>query len=538
MTRDPDGRPRARETGGPSGDPGARGLSLPEALLPLAVMLVLLVAGAAVGRLGAEYLVVVLLVAAASAGAVAARHGHSWEEIQRSTGEKLAGVLPAILILLAIGMLIATWVLSGTIPFLVYWGIRLIDPRLLVLTAFLATAVMSTCTGTSWGSAGTIGVALVGTAAALHAPVAATAGAVVSGAYLGDKMSPLSDSTNISAIGAGADLYEHIRHMMYTAVPSTLVCLAVYGAAAWLLPVPTGVGSAAAARLLGDLRRVFSLSPLVLLPPAIVVWSILRKTPPALAMCLSALAAATLGVLLQGFTVSDALLAAVSGFKTTMVGSTGADPSALGPAFHTLVERGGLYSMATTLILIIAAFLLAGGMDVSGALDLLIGRMLARVRSVFGLIASTMASGATMIAMTSHGGVTALVVGELFQKAYDERGLARVNLSRSLEDSVTITEPLMPWTVSAVFMATTLGVSTVRYAPWACFCYGGPIFSLTIAAAWKRTGFGIRRAAASALSLHTTATAGRALPVDAAARDPGASDAAAAGRATTGGSEA
>jgi len=471
-------------------------LTLLEALLPLGVMLVLLVAGAVVAHLDTEYLVVVLLVAAATAGLVAARHGHSWADIQRSTGEKLAGVLPAILILLAIGMLIATWVLSGTIPFLVYWGVRLIQPRYLVLTAFLATAVMSTCTGTSWGSAGTIGVALMGTAAALQAPIAATAGAVVSGAYLGDKMSPLSDSTNISAIGAGADLYEHIRHMLYTATPSTLVCLVVYTAAARLLPVPPGGTPAEARALLSDLHSVFSLSPIVLLPPALVVWSIVRKTPAALAMTLSSLLAVAIGVLVQGFSIPDALVAAVSGFRLDMVASTGADPSALGSAFRTLVERGGLYSMATTLILIIAAFLLAGGMDVSGALDLLIGRMLARVRSVFGLIASTMASGGTMIAMTSHGGVTALVVGELFQKAYDERGLARVNLSRSLEDSVTITEPLMPWTVSAVFMATTLGVATVRYLPWACFCYGGPVFSLLIAAAWRRTRFGIRLATA------------------------------------------
>jgi NhaC family Na+:H+ antiporter len=482
--------------GGPPPDPPSRhSLTLPEALLPLGVMLVLLVAGALLARLDTEFLVVVLLTAAAGAGLVAARHGHSWDEIQRSTGEKLAGVLPAILILLAIGMLIATWVMSGTIPFLVYWGVRLIQPRYLVLTAFLATAVMSTCTGTSWGSAGTIGVALMGTAAALHAPLGATAGAVVSGAYLGDKMSPLSDSTNISAIGAGADLYEHIRHMMYTATPSALVCLVVYTAAAHLLPVPAGGAPASARALLTDLQSVFSLSPIVLLPPALVVWSIVRKTPAALAMTLSSLVAAAIGVLLQGFSVPDTLVAAVSGFKTSMVTAVGASPAALHPAFRTLVERGGLYSMATTLILIIAAFLLAGGMDVSGALDLLIGRMLARVRSTFGLIASTMASGGTMIAMTSHGGVTALVVGELFQKAYDERGLARVNLSRSLEDSVTITEPLMPWTVSAVFMATTLGVSTVRYLPWACFCYGGPVFSLLIAAAWRRTRFGIRLAA-------------------------------------------
>jgi NhaC family Na+:H+ antiporter len=177
-----------------------------------------------------------------------------------------------------------------------------------------------------------------------------------------------------------------------------------------------------------------------------------------------------------------------------MVASTGADVAVLGDAFRTLVVRGGLYGMAPTLIVIIAAFLLAAAMDVSGALALLIGRMLAAVRSVFGLIAATMASGATMIGLTSHGGVTALVIGGMFQQAYRERGLAPENLSRSLEDSITITEPLMPWTVSAVFMATTLGVPTLAYAPWASFCYGGPVFSLLIAALYRRTGFGIREA--------------------------------------------
>ncbi|MDT8341600.1 MAG: Na+/H+ antiporter NhaC family protein, partial [Longimicrobiales bacterium] len=144
-----------------------------------------------------------------------------------------------------------------------------------------------------------------------------------------------------------------------------------------------------------------------------------------------------------------------------------------------------------------SAFLLAGGMHASGSLDLLIRRMLDSVRSVFGLIAATMASGATMIALTSHGLVTALVIGELFQGAYDEQGMARENLSRSLEDSVTVTEPIMPWTVSAVFMATTLGVSTVSYLPWAVFCYGGPVFSLLWAALYRRTGVGLTRAVAT-----------------------------------------
>jgi NhaC family Na+:H+ antiporter len=260
--------------------------------------------------------------------------------------------------------------------------------------------------------------------------------------------------------------------------------------------------------LLANIESVYSLNWVVLLPPAVVVWCILRRVPPALAISLSSLVAAVIGVLLQGFSIQDTLLAAVGGFRTEMVGSTGTDPAALGEAFRTLVERGGLYGMANTLVLIIAAFLLAGGMDVSGSLDFLILRLLSAVRSVFGLIASTMTAGATMIALTSHGGVTALVIGGLFKGAYEERGMAPENLSRSLEDSITITEPLMPWTVSAIFMATTLGVPTIRYAPWAVFCYGGPFFSLTLAALWSRTGFGLRRLGASAVEPEGAAVRG------------------------------
>jgi NhaC family Na+:H+ antiporter len=197
----------------------------------------------------------------------------------------------------------------------------------------------------------------------------------------------------------------------------------------------------------------------------------------------------------QPFPVQETLSAAVVGFRAETLAAAGIDPAQVGGAFLALVERGGLHSMAPTLVVVIAAFLLAGAMDVSGALDLIIARMLGAVRGVFGLIAATMAAGATMIALTSHGGVTSLVIGGLFQPAYRERGLAPENLSRSLEDSVTITEPLMPWTVSAVFMATTLGVPTAQYAPWAVFCYGGPCFSLLIAALYGRTGVGIRPSA-------------------------------------------
>ena len=455
-------------------------------------MLALFVVGILFLEVGTDLLVLVMLGSAGVAGGVAVRQGYGWEDIQTATGEKLASVLPAILILLSIGMLIGTWVLAGTIPFFVYYGLEFVNPKYMVVTAFLATAVMSLATGTSWGSAGTIGVALMGMAVAVDAPMGATAGAVVSGAYFGDKLSPLSDSTNISAIGAGANVYAHVRHMLYTAIPSFFVALIVYVFAA------SGDGGdqglpAVARSLLEDIDAVYPLSALSLIPPAVVVFGIVKKIPPVLAISMSSIVAALVGILVGGFSVQNALSAAVSGFNVEMISSVGVHGPGLSENFITLVNRGGLSSMVGTLLVVISAFLLAGAMDVSGALDTLINRMLASVRSVRGLIIATMASGATMISLTSHGGVTGLVIGGLFQKAYRENGLEPVNLSRSVEDSVTITEPLMPWTVSAVFMATTLGVPTLEYAPWAVFCYCGSVFSLLIAAMFERTGFGIKK---------------------------------------------
>lgn len=492
---------------GPGTTDAPRGrLSLPEALLPLATMVVAFAAGALAFGPSQELLVAALLAAAAVAGASAVRHGAAWADIQQATGRRLAEVLPALLILLAIGALIATWMLAGTIPFLVYWGVRLVRPELLVPTAFLATAMMSLFTGTSWGSAGTVGVALVSTAAALGAPVAATAGAVVSGAYVGDKISPLSDTTNICALAAGVPLYRHMRHLLWTTAPSFVVALTVYALSTRI--TGNAQGAASASGVLGDIERVYSLNAVVLLPLAVAVVAIARRTPPALAIMMSAVVAMVVGILVQGFTVESAVLAAIAGFRTEMIVAAGIDAGPFGDAFLRLAERGGLYSMATTLVVILAAFLLAGAMEAAGALDLIIRRMLGAVRSVFGLIAATLGAGLTMVGVTSHAGVTALVVGGLFRDAYASRGLAPENLSRSLEDSATITEALMPWTVSAVFMAGTLGVPTLAYAPWAVFNYTGPLFSLLIAALYPRTGLGLRLLPAVARPIEP-ASAGR-----------------------------
>ena len=467
-------------------------LPLSRALVPLATLVIGFAAGAAILDFGTPLLVLVMLTAATVAGLQARSRGHDWDDIQRCCGQKVASVLPAILILLAIGLLIGTWVFAGTIPLMVFYGLQLVEPTYLVPTAFLATAAMSLVTGTSWGSAGTLGVALTGMAAAVDGPMAATAGAVVSGAYFGDKMSPLSDSTNICAIGAGAELYAHIRHMTFTAGPSFVLALVVYFSFA-STPELAGELPATADRLMAEIDAAFRVRWPTLLPPFVVLLGVLARQPAVPAMALSSLVAMAVGVLGQGFQLKHALTSAVDGFRTSMVADLGLQPQIFGAEFQRLMDRGGLSSMTGTLLVILAAFLFAAGLDLSGALDTLLNRLLDGVRGVFGLIASTMTAGAILISLTSHGGVTALIIGGLFQKAYRQHGLAPQNLSRSMEDSVTIVEPLMPWTVSALFMATTLGVPTLSYAPWAVFCYGGPIFSLFWASNRAVRRLGIRR---------------------------------------------
>ncbi|MFL9839902.1 Na+/H+ antiporter NhaC family protein [Sphingomonas sp. ST-64] len=460
------------------------GIDAPVPRLPLALALLpILTLFGAIGlsmfavEAGGDALLVSILAAAAVAMIVAASVGAGWEQVQAETARQIGEAFPAILILLTIGALIGSWMFGGTIPLLVVLGIDLIDPHYMALTAFVATALMSVISGTSWGSAGTVGVALMGAATALQIPLAPVAGAVVCGAYFGDKLSPLSDMTNIAAIGAGADLYRHIRHMLWTSIPPALVALAVFAALGFFEAVPPGAGAASTAQMRDALAAAFRLGPLEAIPLLIALVGICLRKPPALVLAGSALIALVIGVAHQGFASAAAMTSFVQGFDAaTMLGDT-----ALPPTLANLLDRGGVMSMAGTLLFIIAAFLLAAAMRVSGALDRLMDALLALVRSVFSLVAATMAAGAIMVAMTSHGGVTALVVGGLFRRPYAEWGLRPETLSRSIEDSVTVTEPLMPWTVSAVFMATTLGVPTLAYAPWALFCWLSPVASLIAA---------------------------------------------------------
>lgn len=463
-------------------------LPLALAAAPVAALFGAILIGVLTLGFSGELLLVALLFAAFIAGLVARRRGKDWAQIQAATGARLGEALPAILILLSIGALLGSWMFAGTIPLMVMLGLDLIDPKMMALTAFLATALMSIVSGTSWGSAGTIGVALMGAAQAMGLPLAPVAGAVLSGAYFGDKLSPLSDMTNMAAIGAGADLYKHIRWMLWTSLPPAAIGVALYAAQGVMAP-PSVIEAASDDTMRDAITLVFNLNPVTALPLVVAAVGIAMRRPPALVIIASSVTALLIGVLVQGFSVSAAIASFVSGFDATAASNIENLPEEATRFFN----RGGLFSMAQTLIFIIAAFLLAAAMEISGALTSLLNAMLARVRSAFGLMAATLAAGATMVAMTSHGGVTSLIVGGLFRDSYAARDLAPENLSRAIEDSATVLEPLMPWTVSGVFMATTLGVPTLDLLVYAPFCYLAPVFSLIFAAMFSVTGWGLKR---------------------------------------------
>ncbi|MDA2810507.1 Na+/H+ antiporter NhaC [Nocardiopsis sp. RSe5-2] len=479
------GTPSGTEPEGAADGSGAPAPGLAASLVPMAAVVAILVGGIGVLQYPAELM---LIFAAVVLALFAARQGRGLSTVLADMGEKVKRALPAILILLSIGMLIGTWMIAGTIPLMVAYGLELIDPSYLYVLAFVVTAIVATFTGTSWGAGGTVGVALIGVAQTMDVSVAVTAGAVVSGAYFGDKLSPLSDTTNMSSLAAGADLYEHIRHMLYTSVPSSLVAAAVFLAAGTAIGgAPSDLGAVDAT--VDELHGLFHLSPVLLIPPAVVLVGSLMRKPPLLVLFASSLSALLLAVAVQGFGPSALFDAAVSGFTADMLGA-----GAVSDTLTELLERGGLQSMYNSAFFVFCAFFFAAALENSGVLRVLLSRMIARLRTAGGLVSATLLSGFAIINGTSNALVTYFLVNDLYGKAYRRRGLHPVNLSRSMEDSVTITEVLMPWTVSGVFFATTLGVANFDFLPWAVFNWSGAVFSALIAFLAPLTGwFGVRR---------------------------------------------
>lgn len=462
--------------------------SLLIAVLPLVFMFVTLFLGLMIFKVDIKIL---LLMCAAFTICIALYLGHTWQDVQDEIVDKLAKAFPAIMILICVGLMIGAWIVSGTIPYLVYIGLQIISPKFIIVTSFLVTVILSVSTGTSWGAAGTVGAALMSVAAGMGAPLPAVAGAIVAGAYFGDKMSPLSDSTNMSAIATNTNLYQHIGHMFYTTVPGFIISCVVYVFAGLHFASSGEIGQVDA--IIDALSKLFHLSMpvglLLLVPPAIVLIGSLRKKPTIPVMMISSAVAVIIAITVQGFSFSTCATSMVSGFKMEMFAHPGMDINNIAAEVPALLQRGGMASMMNTALMAFCAFGFIGALTISGSLDVILDRIMKHIHGTGQLITLTAVLGVIIIIVIGEASVTFLMIGGLFRSEYIKRGLESKNLSRTLEDSITVIEPLVPWSLAGVFMTSTLGVPTVAYAPWAVLCYTGVIFAII----WGFTGFGIAK---------------------------------------------
>lgn len=453
-----------------SSQPRSPGLG--EALVPLVAIALFLSLGYAWQGWRVE---VMLLAAAGVAGLMGWRLGYDWKEMEAGIIQALGKGLPAILILITVGALIASWLAAGTIPMLVYYGLELISPRFFLVTACIICSLVSVFTGTSWGTAGTLGVALMGIAQGLGVSPAAAAGAVVSGAYFGDKLSPFSDTTNLAPVVARSNLFDHIRWLLWTTGPAWLLGLVVFLVVG--LASEGGGSTADVEALQATLRGAYTFHWLLLAPPVLMLGLAVRKAPILPGMLLSSLLAVALAVWLQDVALGAALDTTVVGYTA----STGVE------SVDALLTRGGMLSMMDLTLLVLCAFGFAGIMRTCGFLDRILASLLTVVRGTLGLVAATVGSGILTAVVTGSSYLSIIVPGDLFADAFRDAGLAAKNLSRTLEDSGTVVVPLVPWSAAGSFMAGTLGVATLSYLPWAVMNYTGFLFALVLAA----TGIGI-----------------------------------------------
>ena len=389
--------------------------------------------------------------------------GFAWEEIQESIINKLNKALPTLFILFAIGLIIGSWIVSGTIPMLVYYGIKIINTDYIYVLAFFVPIVFSTVTGTSWGSIGTIGVVIMGIAITVNAHLGITAGAIIGGAYFGDKMSPLSDTTNIAALAVEVKLYDHIRSMTYTTFPSAIIALIAFFILGFIYPAENMPGAPEQVKVtLNSISSIFNFSWFLLIPPAIILYGSIRKKATIPVLLTSTVIAVVLAFIFQGFKFSDVIQTIYKGFDTKMAFWIEEVPENINQLFN----RGGLYELSEPIIISIMVFVYIGTIDKINAMTTIVERVFRFAKKRSSVIISSLLSSSITNAMTSNQYATSFVVGDAFIKKYDKLKIPRKVLSRSLEDYGTMIESLVPWTTTTIFIVATLGVSYADYWHW------------------------------------------------------------------------
>jgi NhaC family Na+:H+ antiporter len=408
-----------------------------------------------------------ILLGVLVAAVVGLRAGFTWKEIETGMLNGITNSLQAIVILCIIGILIGVWILSGVVPTLLYYGLKILHPTIFLPAALIICSITSLATGTSWGTTGTIGIALIGIGEGLGFPLPVVAGAVLSGAYFGDKMSPLSDTTNMAPAMVGTDLYTHIKHMSYTTGVSYGLTLVIE----FILGFFFGGGQANLEKvnqILTGIEAQFSINPLLLIPPALVMILAIRKIPAVPGIVIGILSAGVLGAIFQGNSFGNLLSAAYGGYAST----SGVE------AVDNLLTKGGFESMMYTVSLVICAMMYGGIMEKTNQLRVVVSVILKKAQSTGSLITATVltAIGANLILCDQY--MSIVMTGKMYSQSYTDKGLHPKNLSRAIEDSATVTANLVPWNSGGAYQAATLGVPTIAYLPWNFFCWLTPIVSM------------------------------------------------------------
>ena len=477
--------------------------SLMDAMIPVSFLIIVLLLTEILPESPSGTNQVTLLLSAAIAALVGMKNGFSWQEIESGIIETIEVSLQAILILLVVGALIGAWILSGTVPSMIYYGVELMSPDYFYFTACLVCALLGFCIGSSWTVAGTLGIGLIGIAAALDLSLAISAGAIISGAYFGDKLSPLSETTNLAASLTNNNVFVHIQHMLWTTVPAIVITLTLF----FFL----GIGSSAniipenIAELQKAMRQTFYISPLMLGPLLLLLTMAVKKSPALPTLICGTLVGCIFAIIFQWDSVIT--LAGNSNFHPELVGwmrGVGVEITAMtgllsfsagvkglliamasgysvvtdNPSLDTLLSKGGVNSMLGTIGLVICALSFGGTMARTGLLKKLVETMLSRVKTAGGLIAATVGTciGTNVLAADQY--LSIVLPGQMFIEPYKERKLKSINLSRTLEDSGTLTSALVPWNTCGAYMSATLGVSTFYYAPFAFFNILCPIIAV------------------------------------------------------------
>ncbi len=434
------------------------------AFIPVAFLVVALSVTIGIFKLSPH---IPLIAAAAVAAGVAVIHKHPWKEIQDGMVHGITLAMSAILILMVVGTMIGTWILGGVVPTMIFYGLKVLSPGIFLIATLIICSIVSLGTGSSWSTAGTVGVALIGVGQGLGIPVAMVAGAIISGAYFGDKMSPLSDTTNLAPAVAGTDLFSHIRHMVYTTAPGYVLSIILYG----LIGTRFSGGVLEAGKvetILSTLKSNFFVHPILLLPPVLVIVMVVKKVPPLPALLAGTLLGGIFAMVTQSTSLADVISAAHSGY----VSQTGVE------MVDDLLTRGGLQSMMDTVALIICALSFGGIMEKTGMLEVLARAFLKRVRRTGSLVATTIFSSIGMNAIASDQYMAIVIPGRMYKSAFDSQGLHPKNLSRCLEDAGTLTSPLIPWNSCGAFMHATLGVNPLLYLPYAFLNLANPLVSI------------------------------------------------------------